>query len=72
VILTDREIEIFLNSKQIEIDPVPLPEAYSSSGLDLTLDEVGEIYKECPASRSGPTIQATATDNWVSEKKESR
>lgn len=48
MILTDREIEIFIASKQIEITPVPSADAYSSTSLDLTLDEPGEIWKDMP------------------------
>jgi dCTP deaminase len=44
VILTDREIQIALKNKQIEIDPPPGGEAYSSTSLDLTLDTPGEIW----------------------------
>jgi dCTP deaminase len=45
MILTDREIEIFLKNGQITITPEPEPDAYSSTSLDLTLSEHGEIWK---------------------------
>jgi dCTP deaminase len=38
VILTDREIKLALDLKQIIIDPVPGAEAYSSTAVDLRLD----------------------------------
>jgi dCTP deaminase len=50
VILTDREIQIALSRRQIKIDPLPQPVAYSSTSVDLTLDpiltefDVGEAY----------------------------
>ena len=40
MILTDREIQIGLNLKQIIIDPLPGQRAYSSTSVDLTLDPV--------------------------------
>lgn len=39
MILTDREIQIALNAHQIIIDPEPAGVAYSSTSVDLTLDE---------------------------------
>lgn len=40
MILTDREIEIAIENKQILVDPVPnLAEALSSTSLDLTLSD---------------------------------
>jgi dCTP deaminase len=44
VILTDREIQIAIRTRQIEIDPVPNGDAYSSTSLDLTLDAPGEVW----------------------------
>jgi dCTP deaminase len=38
VILTDREIQIALERKLIQIDPPPDELAYSSTSVDLTLD----------------------------------
>ena len=39
MILTDREIQIALDKRQIIIDPLPSLEAYSSTTVDLTLDK---------------------------------
>lgn len=37
MILTDREIKIFLQNRQIIIDPAPQVDAFSSTSVDLTL-----------------------------------
>lgn len=37
MILTDREIQIFLDNRQISIKPEPEPTRYSSTSVDLTL-----------------------------------
>jgi len=37
MILTDREIQIFLANRQIKIKPKPDPVLYSSTSVDLTL-----------------------------------
>ena len=44
VILTDREIIIALDSKQLFIDPRPAPAVFSSSSVDLTLDDSGLVW----------------------------
>lgn len=45
MILTDREIRIALEKEQIVISPVPSQEAFSSTSVDLTLDQVLTVYK---------------------------
>jgi len=45
VILTDREIELAIKHGQIELDPPPDDDAYSSTSLDLTLAENAEIWE---------------------------
>jgi|ERR1700722_8964475 dCTP deaminase len=57
MILTDREIEIFIASGQIKITPQPDADAYSSTSLDLTLDEPGEIWKEMPGQPVQPNAR---------------
>jgi deoxycytidine triphosphate deaminase len=57
MILTDREIQSFLASGQITITPDPQPSAYSSTSLDLTLDEPGEIWREMPGQPIRPNEQ---------------
>lgn len=57
MILTDREIQAFLASKQILITPYPPPSAYSSTSIDLTLDEPGEIWKDMPGQPIRPNEQ---------------
>lgn len=37
MILTDREIQSFINAKQILVEPAPTAERFSSTSLDLTL-----------------------------------
>jgi dCTP deaminase len=45
VILTDREIQIALQRKQIIIDPLPQVDvAYSSTSVDLTLDPILTLF----------------------------
>ena len=46
MILTDREIKFHLERGLITIDPPPAQEAYSSTSVDLTLDEVLSEFKE--------------------------
>ena len=45
MILTDREIQLAIESGQIQIDPQPDDDAYSSTSVDLTLDEPAEIWQ---------------------------
>jgi dCTP deaminase len=46
VILTDREIQIALSNGQIIIHPPPsIDHAYSSTTVDLTLDELISVYR---------------------------
>jgi deoxycytidine triphosphate deaminase len=54
MILKDREIQVFINTKQITVNPIPSPDAYSSTSLDLTLDEPGEIWKALPGQPIRP------------------
>jgi dCTP deaminase len=54
MILTDREIQAFLASNQITIEPAPQPGAYSSTSVDLTLDEPGEVWKDLPGQPIRP------------------
>jgi dCTP deaminase len=44
VILTDREINIALDSGQLIITPRPAPEVFSSSSVDLTLADTGLVW----------------------------
>ena len=46
MILTDREIQIALDKKQITIDPLPALEAYSSTSVDLTLDQHINVFRD--------------------------
>ena len=44
MVLTDREIQVAIQERQIVIDPVPGPERYSSTSLDLTLGKPMRIW----------------------------
>jgi dCTP deaminase len=46
VILTDREIQLALENKQLEITPEPDEAAYSSTSVDLTLAPPAEIWNK--------------------------
>lgn len=46
MILTDREIRLALQQKQIVIDPPPDERAFSSTAVDLTLDEHVTEFKD--------------------------
>jgi len=48
VILTDREIQIAIERKLIEITPPPNELAYSSTSVDLTLDPNLNRFRENP------------------------
>lgn len=45
MILTDREIQIAIDSKTIIVEPEPSDAAYSSTSLDLTLDKTLTLFK---------------------------
>lgn len=45
MILTDREIKIALHKRQIEIDPLPKEEAFSSTAVDLTIADAARVFK---------------------------
>lgn len=56
MILTDREIQVAINSHQIIIDPAPKTSAYSSTSLDLGLSKSIQEWKTtanvvCPAKK---------------------
>lgn len=46
MILTDREIQAALASKQIFIEPAPEPDAYSSTSVDLTLSPSIRVWHD--------------------------
>ena len=51
MILTDREIQIALQQKQLKIDPPPTPDSYASTSVDLTL---GRTFALWEAREGGP------------------
>ncbi len=48
MILTDREIRISIERGLIDVEPQPDQTAYSSTALDLTLDENISLFKDTP------------------------
>jgi dCTP deaminase len=82
MILSDREIESALHHGHIRIEPRPAPELWTSTAIDLTLDDVLLRWKESgpkptgqaagpwevwPA-RDGFSVQATTEDKDLAEK----
>ncbi|MEO8051176.1 MAG: dCTP deaminase [Acidobacteriota bacterium] len=45
MVLTDREIQVSIQNKQIIVDPPPAPTAFSSTSLDLSLSKYIRIWK---------------------------
>lgn len=70
MILTDREIRIYIDRELITVDPPPSEIAYASTSLDLTLDPVISTFKK---DRPGidkiidPTNPAFKSDDVVKE-----
>jgi dCTP deaminase len=54
MILTDREIQLALANRQIEITPLPADDAFASTSVDLTLDAPGEVWKQLPGQPIRP------------------
>lgn len=46
MILTDREIKIYIDRGLITVDPLPSAIAYASTSLDLTLDPIISTFKK--------------------------
>lgn len=57
MILTDREIQLALENRQIAITPEPGEEAFSSTSLDLTLDDPGDVWRDLPGQPIRPAAQ---------------
>jgi dCTP deaminase len=68
VILTDREIQIALNRSQIVIDPQPAVEAYSSTSVDLTLDQHITEFRDDLSDDPVETIIDPSHKNFVAER----
>ncbi len=54
MILTDREIQLALANRQIEITPPPSDDAFSSTSVDFTLGAPGEVWKRLPGQPIRP------------------
>jgi dCTP deaminase len=50
MVLTDREIQVAIQNKQIVIDPSPDEVAYSPTSLDLTLSRFLQVWKKEPVA----------------------
>jgi dCTP deaminase len=68
MILTDREIQIFIANRQITSDPEPPPDAYSSTSVDLTLAENGEVWKHMPGEAIRPNTLGYSYKQLASRK----
>lgn len=55
MILTDRDIRLFLAEGALSIEPPPPAEAYAPNGVDLTLDSRLTLYRP-PGSGEDPVI----------------
>jgi dCTP deaminase len=69
VILTDREIQVAIDSGQIEITPKPDAGAYSSTSLDLTLSDPAEIWNSLPGQPIRPGAKGYNYDQLIIRKK---
>lgn len=80
MILTDREIRIFLERGVIEIAPKPDPDAFASSSVDLTLDTqislfrplkpgVGQYVDPAAAGFKSDTVIKALTDSHAIDPK---
>jgi dCTP deaminase len=68
VILTDREIQVAIESGQIEITPKPDAGAYSSTSLDLTLSDPAEIWNSLPGQPIRPGAKGYNYDQLIIRK----
>ena len=68
MILTDREIQIALSRHQIFIEPSPVVEAYSSTSVDLTLDENISEFRDDLSNDPVETIIDPSHKNFVAER----
>ena len=68
MILTDREIQIALEKKQITIEPPPKIDQYSSTSLDLTLDKNITEFQSHLSGDGIETIIDPSARGFVAEK----
>ena len=64
MVLTDREIQIAIENKQILIEPHPNEVAYSSTSLDLALSKFFQEWKNPSVKGVEPVIVSPATDGY--------
>jgi dCTP deaminase len=75
VILTDREIKVAIEKHLIEIDPRPRDDAFSSTAVDLTLDENITEFKQLSSAMeraidpSHPDFRPESVLEEISEKR---
>jgi dCTP deaminase len=56
MVLTDREIQVAIDQKQLIIDPVPPPNHYSSTSVDLLLSPVIHVWRTTPTAGVEPQV----------------
>jgi len=64
MILTDREINSALDNKQIDIDPRPSPDAFSSTSVDLTLSTEVRVWSMTDQAGVEPNVFCPGTDGF--------
>lgn len=64
LVLTDREIQVAIETKQIIIEPLPSVEAYSSTSLDLTLSPLLRTWKTPKVAGVDQTTVSPATTGY--------
>jgi dCTP deaminase len=65
MVLTDREIEVAIQTKQISITPTPNELAYSSTSLDLTLSTSLRLWRTPKAKGVEQIIISPAASGYV-------
>ena len=68
MILTDREIQLALTNRQIEITPLPDEDAFGSTSVDLTLDAAGEVWRQLPGQPIWPGAAGYSYANLAGRK----
>lgn len=64
MILPDREIQVAIQERQILIEPVPSPDRYSSSSLDLTLGRPIRIWNRHDTPGVEPMIMCPGAPDY--------
>lgn len=72
MVLTDREIQIALRTGVLKIEPLPLPEAISSTSVDLTLGSDFAVWNDRPGLTICPGAKGFKYTDYIAlqEKKQ--